>query len=83
MRKLFVVAGLAITTVAGAGQAKAADTALYWNLGNAPYWPAFRATEYAGENCVRWNWQELSYYNYCGDAGRFVRPARTVVRVRG
>ena len=83
MRKLFVVAGLAITAVAGAGHATAADTALYWNLGNAPYWPAYRATEWAGENCVRWNWQELSYYNYCGDSGRFVRPARTVVRVRG
>lgn len=83
MRKLFVVAGLAIATVVGAGQAMAADTALYWNLGNAPYWPAYRATEWAGENCVRWNWQELSYYNYCGDVGRFNRPARTVVRVRG
>jgi len=46
------------------------------------YWPAYRASyrAYAGEGCVRWNWQQLSYYDYCG---YYARPSRGVVRVRG
>ena len=47
------------------------------------YWPAYRASHrvYAGEGCVRWNWQQLSYYDYCG--GYYARPSRGIVRVRG
>ena len=46
-------------------------------VGERPYWPAVEVRE-VPEGCIKWNWQELSYYNYCA---RGVRP--NVVRVRG
>ena len=47
--------------------------------GQRPYWPASEVIE-VPEGCIKWNWQQLSYYNYCP---RAVRPAPNVVRVRG
>ena len=49
-------------------------------VGERPYWPAYEYRE-VPDGCIKWNWQELSYYNYCG---RVVHPYRSkVLRVRG
>ena len=51
-------------------------------VGERPYWPAYEYRQ-VPEGCIKWNWQQLSYYNYCGR----VYPSRSgvpgVVRVRG
>ena len=46
-------------------------------VGERPYWPAYEDRQ-VPEGCVRWNWQQLSYYNYCP---RGVRSQ--TLRVRG
>jgi hypothetical protein len=88
MRKLLMIGSLAIAAVVWSSQARAFGELPFWNwpayYPDAPYWPAYRPTErVVGEDCVRWNWQEHSYYNYCGDFGRYVPRSRSVVRVRG
>ena len=49
-------------------------------VGERPYWPAYEE-RVVPEGCIKWNWQQLSYYNYCPSV---VDPHRTrVLRVRG
>ena len=44
---------------------------------NRPYWPAYE-DRVIPEGCVVWNWQQLSYYDYCPRRNR-----GKVVRSRG
>lgn len=85
MRKLLVIASLGFTTGFWSGQAVAFGEAPWPAYRpDAPYWPDYRSSPGAlGADCVRWNWQEHSYYNYCGNSRHFVRPLTSVVRVRG
>ena len=46
-------------------------------VGERPYWPAYEH-RLVPEDCIRWNWQQLSYYNDCPRGVR--SPA---LRVRG
>jgi hypothetical protein len=73
MRKLiFIGASVALSVTLVSHQAAA--------VGERPYWPAYEYRE-VPEGCIKWNWQELSYYNYCA---RIVHPYRSrVLRVRG
>jgi len=72
MRKLiYVMASIVISTVLIPGPASA--------VGERPYWPAIEIRE-VPEGCIKWNWQELSYYNYCP---RGIRPGSKALRVRG
>lgn len=86
MRKLLVMGSLAILALGGAGQAQAFEDSPFFGPANGSdgvYWPAYRTPEWAGrEGCVRWNWQELSYYNYCASEP-YRRRAKAVLRVRG
>ena len=79
MQKLLI--SLAIAAVGLVGQSQAFAQASYWPAYrlDAPYWPAYRSHDYR-EGCVRWNWQELSYYNYCAASDR--RPLRAL-KARG
>lgn len=90
MRKLLIIGSFAVLTAVSSSQAFADGP--YGPYGpylsdyrtNAPYWPAYRSYDWANQaGCVRWNWQQLSYYNYCGDPGSYVRPGRGGLRVRG
>jgi hypothetical protein len=47
-------------------------------VGERPYWPAFEYRE-VPQGCIKWNWQQLSYYNYCPK----VYPGSRALRVRG
>lgn len=73
MRRLaFIGASVALSATLMSSQAAA--------VGERPYWPAYEYRE-VPEGCIKWNWQELSYYNYCP---RGVHPYRSkVLRVRG
>ena len=83
MRPLLLAIGLLILPIGWSNQARAYDGHWPWSSIDAPYWPDYRTpAQPVGENCVRWNWQERSYYNYCGDRGYFARPTREVLRVR-
>ena len=83
MRKLLIGLSLAIATVIWGGEAVAQSQWQFWPYWpayhpDAPYWPYYRPHNVpVGENCVRWNWQELSYYNYCGSPYSAYRPARS------
>ena len=91
MRKGLLVASLALMTLASPGRGQAHDYYYYewgpwWGPANgsdAAYWPNYRRVEPRDPACVRWNWQELSYYDYCPPGGRsYARRYRgDVVRV--
>ena len=84
MRKLMVTSSLVVAMVVGSGQAWAFfDWPGYGYRTDAPYWPEYRAVAIPEAGCVRWNWQQLSYYDYCRDWARFAPRDRRALRVRG
>lgn len=65
----FIAASMLVATTLWSGPAAA--------YSDRPYWPAYEIRD-VPEGCIRWNWQQLSYYNYCP------RLHQTkVLRVRG
>jgi hypothetical protein len=88
MRKLLLISAIMTVSVAASGPTSAVAEVFFWGgpaeQSDAAYWPAYRAPERVdGPDCVKWNWQQHSYYNYCAPLGRFIPRARTVLRVRG
>jgi hypothetical protein len=90
MRKLSIGLSLAIAMMTWCGQAQAFGEWPFWPAYHpdaySPYWPASRTYNYrVEEGCVRWNWQEMSYYNYCPSADSVVRRPRPqrALNVRG
>jgi len=87
MPKLLLISAIIITAVAASGRNSAFAEVFFWGgpaeQSDAAYWPAYRAPERVeGSDCVKWNWQQRSYYNYCAPLGRFI-PRAIVLRVRG
>lgn len=70
---------------AGDYWAWSADSHWPWgNLDAVPYWPDYREPHAVdADNCIRWNWQQHAYYNYCPDRGVFTKStAGGALRVR-
>ena len=93
MRKLLLVTSLAVMSLGSPGRGQAHDYYYYewgpwWGPANgsdAAYWPHYRASAWGARDqaCVRWNWQQLSYYDYCGRYGHSARRHRDdVLRAR-
>lgn len=94
MRKLLLVGNVALMLLGALGHGQARDYYYYewdfwWGPANgsdAAYWPHYRTSDWGTQRdpaCVRWNWQELSYYGYCGQGGyRAHRHRDNVLRVR-
>ena len=93
MRKLLLIGSLALMSLGSPGQRQARDYYYYewdfwWGPANgsdAAYWPDYRSPDKVAPRdpaCVRWNWQELSYYDYCRQYGYRGHPHRDVLRVR-
>jgi hypothetical protein len=93
MRKFLLTGSVALMSLVSPDHGQAHDYYYYewgswWGPANgsdAAYWPAYRTTDAAvprEPGCVRWNWQELSYYDYCRRDGYISRRHRDVLRVR-
>jgi hypothetical protein len=93
MRKFLLIGSLTLMSLVSPGHSQADDYYYYewgfwWGPANgsdAAYWPAYRTDRDAPRDpqCVRWNWQELSYYDYCGQRGYGShRQHKGVIRVR-
>jgi hypothetical protein len=70
MRNLFLFSGLLMASIVLSSQSRANDEGKSWNWSvtdpNARYWPAYRVVDRPeGADCIRWNWQERAYYDYC------------------
>jgi hypothetical protein len=84
MRNLFLISSLLAASVIWFSPARATEEGWFWNGSADPrvrYWPAYRIWERPdGVDCIRWNWQERSYYDYCAGSDRNRTKA---LRVRG
>jgi hypothetical protein len=70
MNKVLLAISSIWLAVTGCGYADAST------VGERPYWPAYE-TVIVPDGCIRWNWQQGSFYNYCP------RIRGPVLRVRG
>jgi hypothetical protein len=85
MRNLFLISSLLVALGGWSNPARAIDEGPFWGGSADPrvrYWPAYRIRERPeGVDCIRWNWQERSYYDYCTGSAPSVRT-KAILRIR-